>query len=142
MNNRGFTLVELLATLIVLALVMSIGSYSIIQLMNNAKEKDYELLINNIKSSVETYYQECRYAQTSGINCPTALANSKYEIVLGDLVKYGFLPGNSTNADGSYELVNTKDSVSIMSCRIRYMYSDGKVIVEAVNPTGSCPTTY
>ena len=42
-NNLGFTLVELIATIVILALVMGISTYSISAIINNAKEKNYEL---------------------------------------------------------------------------------------------------
>ena len=41
MNKKGFTLVELLATLIVLALVMSLGTYSISSIIENSKENTH-----------------------------------------------------------------------------------------------------
>ena len=55
MNNKGFTLVELIATILILALVMSIASYSIINVIRNAKQKNYDLLIDHIKEGAELY---------------------------------------------------------------------------------------
>lgn len=145
MDNKGFTLVELLVTIIVLTLIMSIGTYSITQVMKNAKKKDYELLITNIKSGVELYYQECKYAYSGLITCPQAVSSGGidyYNVLLGDLVKYGFLKGNSTNSSGGYALVNPNDNENIENCKIKYSYKDGKVSVIAVDATGSCPTGY
>ena len=48
MNNKGFTLVELIATIVVLALVMGLASYSIVGIIKRSKEKNYELLVTNI----------------------------------------------------------------------------------------------
>ena len=130
LNRNGFTLVELIATIVVLAVVMGIGSYAITGLIQRSKEKDYELLIKEVNNAVESYYIECKYVNN----------NCSYEIKLGDLVKYGFLKGNST--DNDMGLVNPKDNVDISSCNIRYTYSNGKISVQAVNPSGSCPTSY
>ncbi len=61
MNNGGFTLVELLATIVLLALVIGIASYSINAIIKNSQEKNYQLLINNIYDATEVYYQECKF---------------------------------------------------------------------------------
>ena len=59
-NTKGFTLVELIATIVLLSLVMGIGAFSITQIIKSAKEKDYKLLIENINNAAELYYQECK----------------------------------------------------------------------------------
>lgn len=142
MNRKGFTLVELIATLVILALVMSLGAYSIISIINNSKEKNYELLINNIKDGAETYYNECRFANNSGINC-TKIDDGSYNISLGDMVKYGYIIGNSTNKDDDkYTIVNPNDEENISSCSINIKYENGKIIVSANTTSGSCPTEY
>ena len=69
MNKKGFTLIELLATIIILALVMSIGAYSITAIIKNSKQKNYELLIGNIKDAAEELYDKVRmYTDMNGIN--------------------------------------------------------------------------
>ena len=140
LDNRGFTLVELIATLLILALVMGIGSYTITGVLKRAKEKDYNLLIDNIKDSLELYYQECKYASNLGITC-NINANS-FTTTLGTLVNYGFLKGNSTDSSENSVLVNPNDNRDISECEVKYTYNSGSISIEAVNPTGSCPTSY
>jgi len=130
LNRKGFTLVELIATIVVLAIVMGIGSYAITGLIQRSKEKDYELLIEEVNNAVEGYYLECKYVNN---NCVS-------EITLGYLVNNGFLTGNST--DNDMGLVNPMDNVDISGCKIKYTYSNGKINVVAVNPKGSCPSSY
>ena len=136
-GNKGFTLVELIATVVLLALVMGIGAYSITNVINNSREKDYQLLIKNIKDSVELYYQECKFVDN---NCDS-------EITLGYLVTNGYLKGNALGKDNDGKdnnlgLVNPKDEKDILSCMIRYTYSSGKIVIEyaSQNSTNSCPT--
>ena len=138
--KNGFTLIELLAVLILLALVLGFGGYSIINILNSSKENNYKLLIENINSAVEEYYIECRYADSS-ITCPVE-SGGWYKIELNDLVEYGFLKGNSTDDGNVSDLVNPSDNVKINDCVIRYSYNSGKIKIEAVNQTGSCPTSY
>ena len=39
MNNKGFTLVELLATIVILGVVMGIATYGVLSAINNSKLK-------------------------------------------------------------------------------------------------------
>ena len=136
LDNKGFTLVELIATIIVLSIVLGIGAYLMIGLIENSREKDYELLIKNINSAVELYYQECKYGNV-GYDCQN-------EITLGFLVTNGYLKGNSEDNENKFILVNPKDNVNISNCKIKYTYSAGKINVEVVESPGfdSCPDNY
>ena len=152
MNNKGFTLVELLATIVVLAMVISIGTYAITGIINNAKEKNYQLLIANTKDGAEVYYQECKYsskvATNTRIGCTSITENGvvKYQTTLGDLVNYGYLKGNKQDAenDKKFTIVNPKDDVTISECTINVWFDDSSktVKVSAINPSGSCPKEY
>lgn len=137
MNNKGFTLIELLATIVILVLVIGLGSYAITNIIKNSKDENYNLLLKNVKDAAELYYQECKFSNNSGITC-----NSDWQVTLGELVQYGYLKGNSTGSDKKFTIVNPKDNVNIGACKIQIAYSDGKVSVGAVNPSGSCPTAY
>lgn len=140
-NNKGFTLIELIATIVILALVMGISTYSISAIIKNSKEKNYELLINNIKDAAENYYQECKYSNNTGITCSTD-DEGKLITTLKALVKYGYLKSNDTESSSSQMLINPKDNVDIINCQIKITYSGGNINVVANEPTGSCPTEY
>ena len=150
MNRKGFTLVELLATLVILAIVLSLGTYAITNIIKSSKEKNYDLLISNIRDGAEVYYQECKYsskiAPNSGITCNSITENGvvKYQITLGDLVNYGYLKGNKQDESNykKFTIVNPNDDVSISDCEIRIALIDDKLVINAVNPSGSCPTEY
>ena len=147
LNKKGFTLVELIATIVVLALVVSISAYAITNIINSAKEKNYELLIKNIKDASETYYQECKYSNNSGITCDDT-------VKLQDLVNYGYLKGNGTEdnkidnkIDNKMKIVNPKvnpkDNNDIGECSIAVKYEDGKLTIEnKTNNNNSCPKEY
>lgn len=132
LNKKGFTLVELIATIVVLALVVSISAYAITNIINSAKEKNYELLIKNIKDASETYYQECKYSNNSGITC-----DDTYTVTLQELVNYGYLKGNGTK-DNKMEILNPKDNKNIGACSIAVKYEDGKLTIENKSDDDSC----
>ncbi len=57
-NKQGFTLVELLATILVLAIVVSITMYVAINVINSAKQKTYEVTKVNITDNANNYLLE------------------------------------------------------------------------------------
>lgn len=124
-SNKGFTLVELLAVIVILAVVILIAVTSVIPRMNNARRKAFfdEALVY-LKAGKEIYatestdcfnisdlsnyvkndkggYSGTLYVNSNGVTLN--LTNGKYYIV--------------TNEDASeYNVVNTKPSDFITSC--------------------------
>ena len=58
LNNKWFTLVELLATLAVLSLVSTIVIYVAINVVNSAKDKSYLVTRNNVEKAAVSYLEE------------------------------------------------------------------------------------
>ena len=127
MNNKGFTLVELLGTIVILSIIVGISSYSIITVLNNTKKNNYKFLIDEIKKASEAYYQECYY----GNNCPYT-----EEITIGKLASTGYLTSN--NKDNS--IINPMTKEDISNCTLIVKYNDGKVTVTPKEETSSCPS--
>ena len=61
MNNKGFTLVELLATIALLAVIAIISFVSINGVLKKSKVNDCEILVSNIKSAAKNYVSDNRY---------------------------------------------------------------------------------
>ena len=121
MNRKGFTLVELLATLVILGLIVSIGSVAITKTIKNSREKNYNILIENIKSAVSVYYQECEFAPSDNIDCTNP-------VKISTLIDGGFISPNYDN--GSYKYVidprdDGKNETEISRlCNVRYYYDE------------------
>ena len=58
LDNKGFTLTELLATLAVLSLVSTIVIYVAINVVNSAKNKSYLVTRNNVEKAAVSYLEE------------------------------------------------------------------------------------
>lgn len=61
LNNKGFTLVELLATIVILAMIGVISFVSINGVIEQNKIKNCENLKNSIKSAAKEYVSDKRY---------------------------------------------------------------------------------
>ena len=152
MNKRGFSLIELLATLVILGTVMGIATYSIISILNNSKEKNYNLLLDNIRGGAEVYYQECKYSKETilsmfdNVDAQAKSFCSNYQlpftITLGKLVEYGYITGNEKDATGASKLINTKTSADISQCEIKIDYVNDKVVISSNSSDTNCPTEY
>ena len=146
LNNNGFTLIELLVTIVILSLILSIAGYSVVAIIKSSKEKNYELLIEDIKSAAEMYYQECYYLNSDKtvediedgeVGC---VRQDSYEITLRELLEYGFL---SSSVNNEFSIISPKDDKEISNCKIKITRNDGKITVTKVDTdNSSCPTNY
>ena len=83
MKNKGFTLVELLATITILGILSGIGIMSVSWILNNAKSNYYKSLKGTIESAARSYYGDHRALLPTEVNGSTKisienLVNSKY----------------------------------------------------------------
>ena len=61
MNNKGFTLVELIATIALLAVISIISFVSINAVIDSSKINECNALVNSIKSATKEYVSDNRY---------------------------------------------------------------------------------
>lgn len=92
MNRKGFTLVELLAVLVLLSAIMYIAIPSISSSMERSKNKKKEKNIQLLEAAAEMYVADHRYAIQKQKN------DSCY-IVLDDLVSGGYVPSDVIKND-------------------------------------------
>jgi len=141
-KNKGFTLIELIATIVVLGIVASIGSYAISEIIKSSKEKNYDLLVENIESAAEMLYQDCKYiTDSTSVECSFngSGSNEYLEVKLKALLTSGFLSSNKTK-EQTGSLYNPKTNEEISDCIIKIQKENGKIKVTAVTTTSKCPT--
>ena len=113
MKNKGFTLVELLAVLVLISLVMVIAIPGIFKMRDRMNEK--ALNANKYKS----YFGECT---TNGTHCECTNNKCKYKFVINikDLIKSGDLKKETKDEETIEENVcsiyNPKDKTMCMDC--------------------------
>ena len=61
MNNKGFTLIELIATIALLGVLAVISFVSITGIIKKSKVTDCEALVSSIKSAAKEYASDNRY---------------------------------------------------------------------------------
>ncbi len=158
LNNKGFTLIEILAVIVILSVLSGIAVMGVMSTINNSKTKSYEIMIGNIASAADALYKEVENSYLIG----TALdeydsngkSSNKIEIKDGvintklqTLVSNGFLTGvnnNCSDNDGDNSctnkngkvLLNPKDSSDLGNCIIVIT----KCGVTAISNDDYCPS--
>lgn len=104
MNNKGFTLVELIATIALLAVIAIISFVSINEVINQSKVNDCENLLSSIKSAAKEYVSDNRY------NSNFDNDNDKIEnITSKTLIDNNYLSGNIVNPFDNNETINAEN---------------------------------
>ena len=95
MNNKGFTLIEVLVTLVIFSLITLIVSNLINSTLALSKEESYNLFKNNIIKASYNYLNEC---SANLIECEY---NNKenYIFSLNELVKNGYIKDSKSPTD-------------------------------------------
>lgn len=91
MNNRGFTLIELIVVVAIIALLSLVLTPNVISLINKNKVNSYNDTIKSIEMAAASYVSDNRYSL--GITC----TNNTMEVELQTLVKTGNLSNIPTN---------------------------------------------
>lgn len=61
MNNKGFTLVELLAVIILLSIILGIGVFSGSDVFNKASKKSEDVFVESLKDMIDIYVSKNGY---------------------------------------------------------------------------------
>lgn len=109
MNNRGFTLIELIVTIALLALISTISVSVIGNIRGKHNVNSYYELLKNVESAAKLYVTDNRYnlkSIDSSINivCTDTNKINTFYIPIKDLVDNGYLTtdnGGIKNFDGS-----------------------------------------
>ena len=77
MDNKGFTLVELLATVVVLGLVMGITAHSVLGIIEKSKDKSEKIFVDKLENSIDAYISDAR--TKNQLQIATDSRNIKYQ---------------------------------------------------------------
>lgn len=153
MNKKGFTLIELLAVIVVLGVVLLLAMPSILDSINASRDSSYKILIGNIKTAAETYYQECEYGDLSdknkyGVYACTIINGNTINITIEDLANTGILKVSESDENNKLVVLDPRDTTkNLNSCRIQIIKivdKDNKFkVTYQINGStkDGCPTT-
>lgn len=130
MNKKGFTLVELLATIIIIAVVAGITIPVALGTINKSKKKQEELLVSNIKNAVISFVSECAVNRQSFCGEISEGGGANKIVSLSQLVEYGYLSSSKTGDGNGFVVENPYNKVrgydiDVSDCQI-YIYDNSE----------------
>ena len=66
MNNKGFTLIEMLATIVILAIVGGIATVSVISIINTSKLKSEKVFVDKVSNLIDDYLDLYKPTKSTG----------------------------------------------------------------------------
>ncbi len=164
-DNKGFTLVEVLAVVVIIGILGGLTAKGVLSSINTGKEASYKLMINSIVTASQTLYEELEYGGSTiweysySDNEVKKEENKKVEVNnkiintnLQTLVSNGFLSGSSGFTDedesGNKYLIDPKSKENIGNCKIKITKetSDNNKIIYKVekndDTVDKCPVKY
>ena len=132
-NKKGFTLVELLAVIVILGVIASIGIFAINNTIKKSKEKSYQVTIKNVEAQASNYLME----NSGKLFFISTDDGKEYQCVtIQDLIDFGYLKDNvtesfiadKTNVNKNDYIYLERDAVSKAITQSKYTFSDGEII--------------
>ena len=127
LNRKGYTLIELLAVILIIGLILGFSTYGIINAFNTSKNKSLTISINSIKESAETYATEKNDDSSYWLDI-TDKENKYFCITIEELMNKGLLDkkANIKSKDfdiHSYVLVK-KNKVTMVNSKAEILTKD------------------
>lgn len=168
-NNKGFTLVEVLAVIAIIAILGLIAVPGVLNSIQNSKKSSYNIMISDIKIAGETLFEEIEYNDTelyqysdNGTKSDTKVETKTFSADEGNLsiteiktnlqtlVSNGILKGTQKeeNEKKIPILTNPKNDKNIGFCKIsiqkKVNLSTGKTeyIIKSSETHEDCPEDY
>lgn len=110
MNSRGFTLVELIAVIIVLVAIFLVSFPSILNITRQDTEKQYDDMVETLCLAGKSYI----YANMDKFP-ELSVANSKINVEIQDLISYGNIESNIINVKTEKTVNNDELIFTVLS---------------------------
>lgn len=117
LNKKGFTLVEILAAIVILGILMGLAIVSVSSILSNSKEGFYDNLEDQLILAAKSYYGDHRTLLPQNIG-------QERQVTVETLIKNNYLKRGSVVDYGKAECNTTASYVSVIkSSKSDYIYS-------------------
>lgn len=115
MNNKGFTLIELIMTIMIIAMLALFATPNVIKMINQNKVDNYNAVIDSIKEAASLYAADNRYDLPFSGSCTPGSTNViSANVTIGTLIDSKALKANTKDSTENDTIENpcTKDIIS------------------------------
>lgn len=112
MDKRGFTLVELLAVIVLMGVIIAIGTYGVIGVRTQIKEDLWNSKVNLIEEKAVVYGEDNKNKLSNAGTCSdgTEMHNNCLTIKVKDLIEQNYITTKEKDTDNNKAIINnTKD---------------------------------
>lgn len=128
MNKKGFTLVELLATIVLLCLIILLATFTINKNINDAKKRSHNAQVDTVLSAAITYANQEEIVTLTNID--------GYQITLKEMADKGYvdkdikdpLNGKEFDMESSYVKIEVVSSANTDTSDIKDYKYDGNYL--------------
>ncbi|MCI8545018.1 MAG: type II secretion system protein [Bacilli bacterium] len=107
-SKKGFTLVELLGIVAIIAAVLAFVIPSVIGMLKRDDEKEYQRFLSDISLATESYIQ------LNISNYPDlAITGGSYTITMQELIENGYIKANMINPKTDRQ-INVSDTIQVI----------------------------
>ena len=130
MNNKGFTLIEVIAVVAIIAILGIVATPSVLNTLDIGKKTSDQILYSNIKVALQTIYEEIYYSnhtfyeynENGESGNDVVIESNKIETNIQTLVSNGLLTGinnkNSTSSNKNYKILLDSNNNDLGKCRV------------------------
>ena len=125
-NNKGFTLVELLAVIVILALIITIAVPAVTNIMSKTQNNAYCTRVSTFESSAKLWGKD-HYDEISEGKCVIEEDGNCYIRII-DLVNSGYIKKDNKDATKEEDyVVDERDNTTLINQRIKVFIKDKRV---------------
>lgn len=131
MNNKGFTLIEMIMVIAILAMLAVLTTPNVIKMINKNKADNYNSVIDSIVSSCDLYVSDNRYELSFNNTCSgdyEATPNVSTSITLKDLVNSKDIStpirNECTNEELNYDTIKITITLDCKTKNFSYKIED------------------
>ena len=132
MNQTGFTLIEVMAVIVILGILATIGTINIMKIRNDSYEDLLETKIQNLEAAAILYGQENPDELTS--SCTVTKVQYSYCVIVTvkTLIKGSYFKSTETNSNGEVDLINNVTSDSMLDDEIQIYRKNNRVYAKYI----------
>lgn len=132
-KKNGFSLVEILAVIVILSIVATMATFSVMKTRENSMKKLLNTKIDELEASAILYGQENQ--SSLGGACTVDGVESKFckVITVKELIDSDYYKSNEVNSSNKKDLINNVTNKSMLCDEIQIYKKNNRVYAKALN---------